>query len=291
MVFISWIINAPLLSCISGSSCIGCCNFVHYQRMKNNLVNDPSDTPFFNKYQNVQSKVNYPIFETQEERLTSEIINDLVNDENLLNDSDLSDSYDPLEELLLLTPSTSSYSIHANDQFLDFDNPLNQPLPPSDPLWTTSSYLPPHSTEPLLEESSTISNILYNNKMKEQLRKKRNSSTDLTSNLKNRYSGSLHSHSNSSLNLNKPQRITKPVSPESKRSNQTINRFRSQSVSAVPLLTPLPSFNSTSSSFSSTSSPSLKIQKDRVGSISPNTKATNPFYHPPAILKRLSNSE
>lgn len=103
--------------------------------------------------------------------------------------------------------------------------------------------------------------------MKEKLRKKRHSSIDIPPTKINK---SVNSHTRSR---------SKTVVPSLNLKCQSAIRAKScSSISSQSLL----SLSQTNSPASSTTS--LK-------NLSPSTKAVNPFYQPPAILRQLSSSE
>lgn len=114
------------------------------------------------------------------------------------------------------------------------------------------------------DDFSTISNIIYTNKMKEKLRKMRSSSSDL----------SLFSNSKISKTSNANNTIAQSSSLLNKR-----QQSRSNSVDSLIIQSNhLASFSKASHPTKRKNLPNITIER-----------ATNPFYRPPDLLKRLSN--
>lgn len=134
-----------------------------------------------------------------------------------------------------------------------------------------------------LHDYSSISNIIYTNKIKEKLRKKRYASVDLASPSPQPPSSSSSSSPSPppvSTKLATSSRVLKPRPSSSLINSRRLkSKLRSKSADTIHLLR----VDST-----------IKLNEDlgckSSGNTSPNGKAINPFYQPPDILKRLSNA-
>lgn len=119
---------------------------------------------------------------------------------------------------------------------------------------------------------STISNIIYTNKMKEKLRRKRSYSSDLSL-----FSDSKISKSTNSVHSMSAISSTTQLSPLLNRRQQAI----SKSISS-------PNIRSNILSLSLSLKPAQSIKQMNCPSPT-NARARNPFYRPPEILKRFSS--
>jgi hypothetical protein len=202
------------------------------------------------------------------------------NDVNTLIDSQFSElSDDPIEQLLM-TSTFSNYNDFNDSIDLKFPQEQFDDYPQIYQLFSNKSFATDYdSLYPSndltdcdsLHDYSSISNIIYTNKMKEKLRKKRHSSTDLTlSSPTNKQSQSKITKSNFS-NSNNNSSLSLSLNRN--------HKLRSKSLGALSL---------------STNPALMSMKTDHssryINSASPTSRATNPFYQPPAILKRLSNS-
>ncbi|ODQ45581.1 hypothetical protein PICMEDRAFT_73098 [Pichia membranifaciens NRRL Y-2026] len=217
------------------------------------------------------------------------------NDENRIVQSTLTMEIDPIEQLLMSTSAS----------FNEFENDFNNPFGPSTFSDSNQLYYPqagvvnssPTYNHPItmdnyfvdneaiyqmygdtdcnsLHDYSSISNIIYTKKIKEKLRRKRHaSSADLTV--------------TTTSDPAKPPKVFKSPSTLSLANSRRVN-LRSKSLGAI---SSQKNINTTSVKAGSADPietfplPTGKIS----GNSSPTNKATNPFYHPPEILKRLAN--
>lgn len=229
---------------------------------------------------NIQNENEFHIDNENDENIPFEIKD--IYYENCDNTIGFSDSVDPIEKLLMSTASTASAFTTINA--FDFKMPSD--------LYTSQTYSidfsPTYGTKDSdvfesvfndnesvyqyyenndcdsLHDYSSISNIIYTNKIKEKLRQKRHSvdlATSISaSNLINKDSKKISK--NNLLNNN------------SRRS-----KSRSKSVGSIAL------------SRVNNLSISLSTETINGGDSTSIGKGTNPFYHPPEILKRLSHSD
>lgn len=204
------------------------------------------------------------------------------NDENYINDENLSlyTSLDQqFEELLMVSSLSSESSSFVSDisPKQEFENPFydyfqsqnSNSSPMTNKLDIFYDLNGTDSDYNSLDDYSSISNIIYTNKMKEKLRRKRHSSTEIPPTKVNK-NANVNTHTKSrsktivpSLNL-KYQSATR---------NKSCVSIASQSILSMSLL-PSPASSTTSLTTSS-----------------PSAKAVNPFYQPPAILRQLKTSE
>lgn len=127
-----------------------------------------------------------------------------------------------------------------------------------------------------LQDFSSMSNIIYTNKVKEKLRRKRQSSADLLS------TAEVPSYP-TTAGAKKQSKITKiSTDLQSSTSSSTLSLNLSLQSNSVNI----------------SNRPTLKLRSKSLGfmslspshgGISPGGRATNPFYQPPAILKNISN--
>lgn len=132
-----------------------------------------------------------------------------------------------------------------------------------------------------LQDFSSMSNIIYTNKVKEKLRRKRQSSADLLSTTE------VPSYANSLIPT------TAGAKKQSKVTKMSTDLQSSTSSSTLSL-----NLSLQSNSVNISNRPTLKLRSKSLGfmslspshgGISPGGRATNPFYQPPAILKNISN--
>lgn len=210
------------------------------------------------------------------------------NDENHSIDQDLTNSIDPIERLLM-SNSVSPIKDDVSDLNNHFDpsqfNYLQNQFVNSSPTYNypvsmDTYFLDNDSIYDMyqdlncdsLHDYSSVSNIIYTNKIKDKLRKKRNSSTDLSLQPK-QPSISSNVSSLSSLSLTSSCKVCKNNStPTNSNPNSKRYKLRSKSVGAII---------SQKADISNSNSNEPIIN---------TTKAINPFYHPPEILKHLSNT-
>ncbi|GMM48449.1 hypothetical protein DAPK24_050470 [Pichia kluyveri] len=207
-----------------------------------------------------------------------------------------------------LTFFPNEFNLNQNFDENSFDFPNTYEIPHNNLSTTSFETLPSNYNS--LHDFSSVSNIIYTNKIKEKLRKKRHSSVDIISTISNTSSLSPMSRRNSKVSksyfdlnsslsssasstpttpIDDIQNLTLHLSKSSNssftsnlnsNSNLKLNsKLRSKSVGSFVLST----LNSLSMSKSNNSTQRITSP--------PNSRATNPFYQPPAILKRLSNSD
>ncbi|GAV29781.1 hypothetical protein PMKS-003284 [Pichia membranifaciens] len=217
------------------------------------------------------------------------------NDDNEIVQSNNAMAIDPIEQLLMST------SISLNELENDFSDPFGPSIfPDSTQLYysqpgvvnSSPTYNHPFMMDNYfvdnesiyqmyqdtdcnsLQDYSSISNIIYTKRMKEKLRRKRHaSSADLTI--------------TTTSDIAKPPKVFK-TSFSLNLTNSRRSNLRSKSLSAI---SPQKNTNTTNAKIGSADP--IGITPPLTGKAfensSPNSKATNPFYHPPEILKRLSN--
>ena len=239
------------------------------------------------------------------------------NDENLL-DTNLSAVVDPIEQLLM--SSTTSFNdlehdvnININlkgdafgqhvfpdsaDLFYSHADVLTSSPTSDNPLMTANYFTNNESIYQMYQDAdcnslhdySSISNIIYTKKVKEKLRRQRYASAvDLTPDPDP---------------IPKPSKVFKTPSSSNLSTTRRL-KLRSKSLGAIILnkdcsastikASPADIIDPTSSTTTSSAITTTTRQYQqlsngkRSGSSSPTSKATNPFYHPPEILKRLTN--
>ena len=217
------------------------------------------------------------------------------NDENKIAQSNIAMAIDPIEQLLMST------SISFNELENDFNDPFGPSIFPDStqlyysqpgvvnssptynhPFMMDNYFIDNESIYQMyqdtdcnsLQDYSSISNIIYTKKMKEKLRRKKHaSSAELTI--------------TTTSDMAKPLKVFK-TSSSLNLTNSRRSNLRSKSLSAI---IPQKNINTTNAKAGSADPigifppPTDKTFENS----SPTSKATNPFYHPPEILKRLAN--